>query len=211
MKFKEVAEMLPFFNKILNMKKTLAIVIALAIFFCSSCNTQKSDASPKTVFIEFIKALKRNDFAKAQSLATPASSSTFLVLNFGKDKLEKILAKIDTTNLNIAEPPIVGEKATINYTEKISNTKANFILEKINGEWKVAFDLESILAMADNTNATSADLKIEGTDPLHNLDSMEKVLKQQMKGLNMNVDSFEKELKKLDAKDIDKLILKNSK
>ena len=192
------------------MKILFSVASIITIFFCSSCNTTKSDASPKTVFTEFIKALKRNDFAKAESLATPASTSTFFVLKLGKDKLEKVLAKIDTTNLQIAEPVIVGEKATISYTEKISNTKANFKLEKVNGEWKVAFDLDSILAMADDAGAKTSDIKIESGNPLQNLDSMEKVLKEQMKGLNIDVDSFEKEIKKINPKDIDKLILENT-
>lgn len=193
------------------MKKIIAILFTATIILCIGCDTKKSDASPKTVFIEFIKALKRNDLSIAQDLATPASSSTFFVLKMGKDKLEKILAKIDTTKMDITEPMIVGDKATIFYTEKISNTKANFILEKISGEWKVAFDLQSILAMADASNNGTNNVLIDKDSPIQNLDSMEKVLKKQMKGLNINVDSFEKEIKKMDVGDIDKLILENAK
>jgi hypothetical protein len=193
------------------MKNIFSILFTATIIFCISCNTKKSDADPKTVFIDFIKALKRNDLSKAQSLATPASSGTFLILGMGKDKLQKVLEKIDTTKLDTVVPTIEGEKATISYTEKLSNTKANFKLEKINGEWKVAFDLDSILAMADAAGTSTSNIMLDKDSPIQNLDSMEKVLKAQMKGLNIDVDSFEKEMKKMNPKDIDKLIMENLK
>jgi Domain of unknown function (DUF4878) len=194
------------------MKKTTSILCIAIILFCISCSRKKNDGNPKQVFTAFIKALKRNDFKEAESLATPASSSTFFVLNLGKDKLQKVLEKIDTTNLEVPDPIITGDTATITYTEKASNAKANFTLQKIDGEWLVAFDLDGILAMADGTNTSAGDTKINNTNnPILNLDSMEKDLKQQMKGLNMNVDSMEKEMKKLNPKDLERLIMENTK
>jgi Domain of unknown function (DUF4878) len=192
------------------MKKKTSILCIAIILFCISCNRKKNDGNPKQVFTAFIKALKRNDFKEAESLATPASSSTFAFLNLGKDKIQKALAQIDTTNLELSEPEIVGDKATITYTENITKTKANFNLEKISGEWLVAFDFEGILAMVNDTRVPNEEL-YKTDAPSLNLDSMEKDLKQQMKGLNMNVDSMEKEMKKLNPKDLERLIMENTK
>ena len=188
----------------------LSLAIITTIIFIS-CNTKKDESTPKEVFTKFIKALKRNDLKTAEKLATPSSSTTFAFLNFGKDKLNKVLNIIDTIKLNITVPIIDGEKATIGLKENNGNIGANFKLEKINGEWKVAFDLDSILALSTNVDLLP-DLKINKNDTqIYNTDSIEKVLKKQMKALNINTDSFEKEIKKIDKLDLDKLILEHSK
>ena len=188
----------------------LSLAIVTTIIF-TSCNTKKDESTPKEVFTKFIKALKRNDLKTAENLATPSSGTTFTFLNFGKEKLNKVLGLIDTTKLNITEPIIDGEKATIGLKENSGNIGANFKLEKINGEWKVAFDLDSILALSTNVD-TMPNLKINKDDTqLYNTDSLEKILKKQMKALNINTDSFEKEIKKIDKLDLDKLILEHTK
>jgi Domain of unknown function (DUF4878) len=192
------------------MKKTTSILCIAVIVFCFSCNRKKNEGNPKQVFTAFIKALKRNDFKEAESLATPASIGTFAFLNLGKDKLQKALAQIDTSNLELSEPEIVGDKATITYTEKVTKTKANFNLEKISGEWLVAFDFEGILAMVNDARVPNREL-YKTDEPSLNLDSVEKDLKQQMKGLNMDADSIEKEMKKINPKDLERLIMENTK
>ena len=183
----------------------LSVAIITSIVF-TSCNTKKDESNPKEVFTKFISALKRNDLKTAESLTTPSSSTTFTFLNFGKDKLNKVLNLIDTTKLNITEPIINGEKATVALKENNSNASANFKLEKINGEWKVAFDLDSILALSTDINAVP-DLKINTVDnKMYNTDSMEKALKKEMKALNINADSFEKAMKNVNMDDLKSLL-----
>ena len=188
------------------MKQIILSVAVLTLIIFTSCNTKKDESNPKEVFTKFIRALKRNDFAAAQDLSTMESLPTFAFFKIKTEYLNKFLSEVDTSKIELGEPIISGNKADLPF--KVANTtiSSNFTLEKVNDEWKVAFDTDGIRALVkDVSELPQLNFDDEQFD-FSKVDSIKNSLNKEMKKQNVNVDSFEKEMKKVNMDDLKSLL-----
>lgn len=188
------------------MKRRILSVALITTIILISCNTKKDESNPKEVFTKFIRALKRNDLKTAEDLATPGSGPTFAYFKFAKDNLTKFLAAVDTNKIELGEPVIKDDKANLPFKVSNSTINSNFALEKIRNEWKVAFDMDGILSLVKDVDALPMMNFDDEQIDAKNIDSMRMVLRKEMESQNINVDSFEKEMKKVNLDDLKSLI-----
>ena len=147
----------------------VAIFLPLLFFSC-----KWGDGNPKAVMMQFFEALSKKDIATARKLSTDGSKATI-------DFLERILMdpntkeaeKFDKTKLEVGEANIEGNNASIPVTEKVTGETLNYILKKVNGSWKMAFDQESMENMSTEQPTTDMN-KIERM----NMDSLNETLKK---------------------------------
>lgn len=139
------------------MKKIFtALVIFCSILFLS-CNSKDND--PKTILIEFLDAISKNDIKKARSLATKESKSMLDLMDMGNKEDSAKNDKFDKKNIEFGEVKIEGDKATVPVTEKKSGITINYILKNENG-WKVAFDKATMMNMGMDTETNSTESNI---------------------------------------------------
>jgi len=60
---------------------------------------------------------------------------------------DKMLEMINSFKMNDAV--VNGDNATVTVTDKKSNESTDFLLKKEDGEWKVAFDMSTLMEMAN--------------------------------------------------------------
>ncbi|HCF63805.1 MAG TPA: DUF4878 domain-containing protein [Ferruginibacter sp.] len=170
------------------MKRILTAVLLLSTVTLFSCKS--GDADPKAVLGDFFDALSKKDMAKARTLATADSKSMLDMMEMGMNmaKDEPADPKFDKANLEMGEPKIEGDKATVAVKEKQSGESVNYILKKEDGKWKVAFDKASMMSMgAEKMGEGGADMDA-AMDELKDMDA--DTLKAAInEGLNM-VDSL---------------------
>lgn len=184
------------------MKKFLFALLLSPIFF-TGCNSGGGD--PKAVLSQFFAALSKKDMVAARKLATEESKSMLdmmeSAMKMAKDDA-KDNDKFDPKSMEIGEPKIDGDKATVPVKEIKSGESLNYILKKENGSWKVAFDKASMMNMgmekAAEKGINPADSINKAMDELKdlNVDSLKDGMKKGMEAL----DSVNKELKKMDNK-----------
>ena len=127
------------------MKTSIATLLMAVFFIINGCNSDTK--KPEVVMESFFDALKNQDFETAKELSTQKSESVLdiinLALNLQFQKIDTTL--FDKTKLQFGKPKIIGDTAIIDVT--MNNTKASipFKLQKENGEWKVAFDAETLM------------------------------------------------------------------
>lgn len=156
------------------MKKILLAVILVSGTLLFSCKSGGGD--PKSVLADFFTALSKKDMAKARTYATEDSKSMLDMMEMGmkmaKDSAED--AKFAEGNLTYGEVKIDGDKATVPVTEKTSGETVNYTLKKEKGNWKVAFDKESVMSMGmekmNEKGINPADSIDAAMDELKNLD-----------------------------------------
>lgn len=122
----------------------LAIVSGTMLIGCKSGSND-----PKGVLAEFFEALSEKDMDKARSLATEDSKTMLDLMDTGM-KMAKDTAsdeKFSPANLQYGEVKIDGDRATVPVTEKSSGETLNYTLKKEKGQWKVAFDKETMMTM----------------------------------------------------------------
>ena len=181
------------------MKKIFIIFsLTCSVLFLASCNGGSS-AGPKTVLLDFFDAMSKKDIESVKKLTTADSKGMIDMMEMGMRmaKDSKEIEKYDKAKLEIGEPLIVGDKATVIAKEKSSGESVTFTLIKENGDWKVAFNMASMMQMA-------ADKMQEKGISADSLKSM----MQEMK--NINMDSLQKGISEgMNALDSAKKVLKS--
>ena len=123
------------------MNKLFIAATFLSTLFILSCSS-KSNSDPKTVITDFLTKLSKKDFKGAQKFATE-SSKTMLEMVESTSKLSPDSKNdYDMANLEIGNPTIAGDKATVDVKNKKEGASLKYTLKKEKGEWKVAFDKE---------------------------------------------------------------------
>jgi Domain of unknown function (DUF4878) len=160
------------------MKKLFMVfVLVSSVFLIAGCGGSGGD--PKATLSAFFDAMSKKDIAAARKLSTENSKSLLDMMETGlkmsKDNTET--DKYDKSKMEIGEPKIDGDKATIAVKEKGTDESVNFTLKKESGEWKVAFDKASIMEMATDKmkeKGVSMDSLHEAMDELKkiNIDSL---------------------------------------
>lgn len=129
------------------MKKILTSVLLLATVGLFSCNS--GGGSPKDVLSNFFDALSKKDIAKARTFATKESKEMLDMMDMAMkmDNKEASESEYDKANMEMGEPKIEGDKATVPVKEKKSGQTVNYVLKKEDGKWKVAFDKGTMMSM----------------------------------------------------------------
>ena len=182
------------------MKKILKyLLIAGVVFFINGCSSPGGD--PKATLSAFFDAMSKKDFEAARKLATADSKNMFDLMETGLSKMKdkEGAEKYDKSAMEIGEAKIDGDKATIPVKEKNGSETVNFKLKKESGEWKVAFDIGSLMEMGTEK------MKEKGIS----LDSIKDVMKEFK---NINMDSLKMGIDKgIEALDSAKQVLESIK
>lgn len=148
------------------MKKIVAIVVTAFVIILSGCQSAGS-GSPKDVLHDFFTALSKKDFDGAKKYATKDSDGMISMMEMGMKNMQqmsnghsdKMLDMIN--NMKMGDAVITGDSATITVTDKKSSEATDFLLKKEDGNWKVAFDMSTLMEMA---NKKSKEHGMEGAD-----------------------------------------------
>jgi hypothetical protein len=157
------------------------------------CQSEVSGDDPLSVLQQFFNAMAKKDIAEARKYATSESKS-FLDMMETISKFDSS-SSIETSrylneNIEFGKAKINGKEAVVEVKSKKDGEKLSFNLIQENGEWKVAFDLNTILTIGMQK------MKQNG---LQNTDQLKDALNELNK---VGVDSLKKgadaEMQKLD-------------
>ena len=171
------------------MKKSILLAAAAVLIILSACKSS-GKGNPKEVLHSFLTALSQKDFTKAKALATQDSDGMISMMEMGMQNMQnmdssghadKMMQMID--NMKMGDAVIEGDKATVSVTDSKSNESTDFLLKKENGDWKVAFDMSTIMEMANKK------LKEHGMGGLGNMDST--LIRQKMDSAMSNMRSMQ--------------------
>lgn len=137
------------------MKKIIVLAFTAFVFILSGCKSaEKGD--PKEVLHSFLIALSQKDFTKAKTYATEDSDGMISLMEMGMQTMQnanqgshadKMMEMIN--NMKIGAAKIEGDKATVPVIDSKSNESTDFLLKKEKGDWKVAFDMSTLMEMAN--------------------------------------------------------------
>lgn len=179
------------------MKKIL--ISSLILFAMAGCNSSGTTGNPKEVLTSFFKALSKKDIATAKKYVTTDSEGMLSMMEMGMNSAEAAgnTDKFNPDMITIGDATIEGEEAHVPVTEKASNETVNFILKKEKGDWKVAFDFNTLGRMA------SEKLKEKGMDGV-NIDSvMNSIPKDQLEKGKQMLDSMSKSMQNLSPEQLE--------
>ncbi len=187
------------------MKKVL--LASLILFTIAGCNSSGSSGNPKEVLTSFFKALSKKDIATAKKYVTADSEGMLSMMEMGMNSADATGAtdKFNPDMITIGDAKIEGEEAHVPVTEKASNETVNFILKKEKGDWKVAFDFNTLGRMAQEK------MKEQGFNGI-NMDSvMNAIPKDQLEKGKQMIDSISKGMKNISPEQLEqaKKLLEN--
>jgi hypothetical protein len=167
------------FKRNKTMKKIFfaaAILLSAVAFY--SCKDKSSAAAgaedPKVVLANFFDALSKADIEAAKKLSTTESQAFLNMAGAKISENKEMLAKYDKSKMTFGEATITGDDAVVPITT--NNTSANFPLKKVDGQWKVDINFNSMMSLNMD--------KIKERQGIRGLDKLK----------NMNVDSLAKEM-----------------
>lgn len=164
------------------MKNFFLLGITVFVLVLSGCQSGGS-GNPKEVLSQFFKALSKKDVDQAKKYATKDSEGMLNMMEMGmkmsanmqNDHADKMLEMMQ--NVDMGNPVINGDKATITVKDKKSGESTDFILRKENGNWKVAFDMATLMEMGNQK------MKEHGMENM-NMDSMKHSMNEAMDSMN---------------------------
>lgn len=136
------------------MKKFFLLGITTFVIVLSGCQSGGS-GNPKEVLSQFFKALSKKDVTQAKKDATKDSDGMLNMMDMGmkmsgnmqNDHADKMLEMMQ--NVELGDPVINGDKATVTVKDKKTGENTDFTLKKEDGNWKVAFDMATLMEMAN--------------------------------------------------------------
>jgi len=156
------------------MKNIFVFAFSLSLIILSGCKSA-GKGDPKEVLHSFLTALSQKDFAKAKTYATADSDGMISMMEMGMQNMQnmnqggahadKMLEMIN--NMKMGSPVIDGDKATVPVIDSKTNESTDFLLKKEKGDWKVAFDMSTLMEMANKK------MKEHGMNGIGNMDSLQ--------------------------------------
>jgi hypothetical protein len=167
------------------MKKIIVIIIAAFVVILPGCKSG-SGTNPKEVLNHFFDALSKKDINEAKKYATKDSDGMLSMMQMGmqnmnNDHADKMMGMIN--NMQMGDATIMGDKATVPVKDKKSGETTDFLLKKEDGEWKVAFDMATLMDMANKK------MKEHGMNGMGNMNGSDSA------GVNESIDSANLHLK----------------
>lgn len=131
--------------------KKISILLATFLVLMTGCNSFNSGDDPQHVLTAFFKAISKKDVKEAKKYVTEDSQGMISLMEMSMGSVQDSSENMEQFNpdkINIGTPNINGEEATVPVTEKASGETVNFFLKKEKGQWKVAFDMGTLMRMA---------------------------------------------------------------
>jgi hypothetical protein len=178
------------------MKKTIAVFLMIGFIIINGCNSETQ--KPEMVVASFFDALSKQDFETAKSFSTKKSESVLDLISLASNlQIEKMdNSMFDKSRLQFGTPKIEGDSAIVEVSIKNSNEFIPLKLKKEDGDWKVAFDAETLMKMGldkikteGRKNGQQLDKQLESIQNMP-LDS----LKDEMQNSLQKLDSVQKTL-----------------
>ncbi|HXS54640.1 MAG TPA: DUF4878 domain-containing protein [Hanamia sp.] len=134
------------------MKKIIVIIVTAFAFFISGCKSGANGENPKEVLNHFFSDISKKDFTDAKKYSTQDSEGMISMMEMGmqqmnNDHADKMMQMVN--NMQMGDATISGDSATVPVTDKKSGESTDFLLKKENGNWKVAFDMSTLMNMAN--------------------------------------------------------------
>ena len=178
------------------MKTSIVAFFITSLLILNGCNSETQ--KPEIVVASFFDALSKQDFETAKSFATKKSESVLdminLAANFQIQKMDSSM--FDKSRLQFGTPKIEGDSAIVEVSIKNSNEFIPLKLKKEDGDWKVAFDAETLMKIGiykikteGRKNGQQLDKQLESIQNMP-LDS----LKDEMQNSLQMLDSVQKTL-----------------
>ena len=178
------------------MKRTITAILMIGFMIINGCNSETR--KPEMVVASFFDALSKQDFETAKAFSTKKSESVLdminLAINLQAQKIDSSM--FDKSRLEFGTPKINGDSAIVEISIKNSNEFIPLKLTKEDGEWKVAFDAETLMKIgldkiktAGRKNGQQLDRQLESIQNMP-LDS----LKDEMQKSLQKLDSIQKTL-----------------
>jgi nitrogen fixation protein FixH len=184
------------------MKRRSTILLALVTSIFMACSSGGGD--PKAVTKKFYEAMKTMNMDEAAKYATKESKNMLdlmkMGMSFAAANQDSIKAEMAKLKVDFSEPVINGDEATVTVTVD-GKDKTEFKLKKEEGQWKVAFDKNTLMKTgmekAQQNGADPAELQEaqKALESLQNPDSLQKVMEKAgdaMKEAQKAVDSATK-------------------
>jgi hypothetical protein len=157
------------------MKKMFLSLMLGLMAVITACNSGGGD--PKTAAKNFFEALKTMNIDEAAKYATKESKIFLDLMKTGVNRSPKnidlLKAEFGKHKVEYSEAAINGDQATITVTVD-GKDKTDFRLKKEEGQWKVAFDLSTLMKTGmekmEEKGASEAEMK-EAGEALKQLDS----------------------------------------
>lgn len=127
------------------MKTSIVALFITGLLILNGCNSETQ--KPEIVVESFFDALSKQDFETAKEFATKKSESVLdmisLAANFQIEKMDSSM--FDKSRLQFGAPKIEGDSAIVEVSIKNSNEFIPLKLKKEDGDWKVAFEAETLM------------------------------------------------------------------
>lgn len=164
------------------MKTSIVALLITGLLILNGCNSETQ--KPEIVVASFFDALSKQDFETAKEFATKKSESVLdmisLAANFQIEKMDSSM--FDKSRLQFGTPKIEGDSAIVEVSIKNSNEFIPLKLKKEDGDWKVAFEAETLMKIGLDK------IKKEGRKKGQQLDKELEIIQ------NMPLDSLKDEL-----------------
>lgn len=167
------------------MKRRSTILLALATSVFMACSSGGGD--PKAVTKKFYEAMKTMNMDEAAKYATKESKNMLdlmkMGMSFAAANQDSVKAEMAKLKVDFSEPVINGDQATVTVTVD-GKDKTEFKLKKEEGQWKVAFDKNTLMKTgmekAQQNGADPAELQEaqKALESLQNPDSLQKVMEK---------------------------------
>lgn len=180
------------------MKKIIVIIVAALVVILPGCKSG-SGANPKEVLNHFFDALSKKDINEAKKYATKDSEGMLSMMQMGMQNMnnehaDRMMEMVN--NMQMGNATVTGDKATVPVTDKKSGETTDFLLKKENGDWKVAFDMATLMEMANKKmkehgmNGTGNSYGVDSSHMHEDLDSANRNLKEKMEHAQKLMDSL---------------------
>lgn len=187
------------------MKKILLGALAMASLFMAACSGNAGD--PKAVAKKFFEALSTMNVDEASKYATPESKQMLdlvkMGMSFAPANQDSLKREFNKKNINFSDPVINGDEATVSVTVD-GKDKTDFKLKKVDGQWKVAFDKNTMMKTGvekmkqEGADANSIQEAEKAMEMLKNPDSLKNTINQAgeaLKDAGKAIDSLSSKIK----------------
>ncbi|MBS1744094.1 MAG: hypothetical protein JST81_13765 [Bacteroidetes bacterium] len=144
------------------------MIVSIVLLMGTGCKNENSN-DPKSVLTKFFKALSKKDIATARKLTTEEGQFMldYIEQVIKTDKGISFTGAMEQDKIEYGQPVIDKDQATISVKELTSGTSMNYTLKLQDKQWKVDFNIASLL------NEGIDQMKKEGMEPI---DSIQKAL-----------------------------------
>lgn len=134
------------------MKNIIALAVLICTLFVTGCNSDIGGGNPEVVLAKFFDAMANKDIKEAKKYVTKDSEGMLSMIEMGMNmsaanndfQAEQFMKD----NMEIGEADVQDDKAYVPVMDKKSGESVKFILKKESGDWKVAFDMATLMEMA---------------------------------------------------------------